>query len=97
MCDVDRPVNRIGRPLNALYRWMMGCTLVPNMEGDRRGMANRIFAAIAPQLQRAKTLKQTNRPAYRLLKHTVNGTLLLLVALIAWGLLQLVSAALGLG
>lgn len=97
MCDIDRPVTLIGRPINALYCWMMGCTLVPNMEGDRRGMANRIFARIAPQLQRAKALKQTNRAAYRLLKYTVNGTLLLLVALIAWGLLQLLSSALGLG
>lgn len=97
MCDIDRPVSLIGWPINAFYRWLMGATLVPNMDGDRRGMANRIFAGIAPQLQRAKALKQTNRSAYRLLKYTINGTLLLLVALIAWGLLQLFSGVLGLG
>ena len=97
MCDVDRPVSWVGWPINAFYRWLMGATLVPNMAGDRRGMANRVFSGIAPQLQRAKTLKRTNRGTYRLLKYTVNGTLLLLVALTAWGLLQLFSGALGLG
>lgn len=96
MCDIDRPVHSLGRPINAFYRWLMRGTLVPNMAGDRRGLANRIFAGVSPQLQRAKALKQENIAAYRLLKYSVNGSLLLIVAALAWGLFYLLATLTGL-
>lgn len=97
MCDVDRPMTLFGRPINMVYRWLMRQTVVPNMEGDRRAPVNRLFAGLAPQLQRAKALKQTHRIRYRLLKYGVNALLLLILALLAWGVLALLAALFGLG
>lgn len=97
MCDIDPPMRLLGRPINMVYRWLMRQTVVPNMDGDRRGPVNRLFAALAPQRQRAKALKQSNRSLYRLLKYGVNGTLLLILVLLGWGLLALLPAVFGLG
>lgn len=80
-----------------VYRWLMRQTVVPNMEGDRRGPVNRLFAGLAPQLQRARALKQTHRIRYRLLKYGVNALLLLVVVLLGWGVLALLTALFGLG
>ena len=97
MCDIDRPVSFIGWPINAFYKWLMRQTLVPNMAGDRRGLANRVFAGIAPQLKRSKQLKASNYRAYLALKYSVNTLLLLLAAALAWGAIKLVLAFTGLG
>ncbi|KGF70738.1 dioxygenase [Hoeflea sp. BAL378] len=83
MCDVKRPLNPLGRVVNFFYKGLTRATVVPNTPEDRRGLANRVFAGLAPVLARSKALKSTNRPIYRLVKWSVNillGVLLLVLA-----------------
>lgn len=87
MCDVERPMNLIGRFINFCYKGLMRQTVVPNLPGDKRGMANVIFAGLSPLLARAKALKQTNRPLYKLIKYTVNTLLVLLITALAVGVI----------
>lgn len=77
MCDVERPTWGIGPVVNSLYKQLMRLTVVPNVEGDQRGLANSIFARVSPILARTKALKQTNRRRYKTLKYAVNTTLVL--------------------
>ena len=92
MCDVERPMNFFGRVINFFFKGLMRLTVVPNIEGDKRGFANRLFAALAPVNRKLKALKQTNRPLYRLIKYTINLTLILLVLALFAGLLTLFSS-----
>ena len=84
MCDVERPLNFIGSGINFLYKGLARLTVVPNIEGDTRGFANRAFAGIAPILARSRGLKQTNRPLYKLLKYSFNAALLVIVSLLVY-------------
>lgn len=86
MCDVDRPMNLVGRIVNLVFKFLMRLTVVPNMEGDKRGLVNSIFSTLSPVLKRTKTLKATNRKLYLLIKHTTNATLLTLTCAMAAGL-----------
>jgi beta-hydroxylase len=79
MCDIDRPTNLFGSVLNILYKSLARLSVVPNADCDRRGFANRVFASLAPLIGRSKTLKQTNRSLYLLLKYSVNTLLALIV------------------
>lgn len=79
MCDIDRPMHTVGRFINFLYKGLARLTVVPNLEGDKRGLANIIFSSLSPILQKSKELKQTNRPLYLTLKYTVNFLLLLIL------------------
>ncbi len=79
MCDVERPMNFLGKFINFLYKGLMSLTVVPNMAGDKHGLVNRIFSSLSPILQKTKTLKQTNRPLYLTIKYSVNTTLILLL------------------
>lgn len=88
MCDVARPLNFFGRIVNFVYGGIARLTVVPNMEGDKRGLANTVFAELAPILQKSKALKQTNRPLYLALKYTVNTALILIVVALLGGVLQ---------
>lgn len=88
MCDVDRPMHTLGSFINFLYKNLASLTVVPNLEGDKRGLANVIFSSLSPLLQKSKQLKQTNRNAYLALKYTVNLTLLLLVLAITAGVIN---------
>ncbi len=89
MCDVERPMNFLGRIINFFFKGLMRMTVVPNIEGDKRGFANILFAGLAPVNQKLKALKQSNKKLYTLIKYSINLTLILLgVALIA-GLFQL--------
>lgn len=90
MCDVERPLNLVGRCINFLYKGLVRHTVVPNLPEDRRGLANRGFAAAAPALARARALKQTHRKTYKLLKYTVNTTLALLISSLALGTVYLI-------
>lgn len=90
MCDVERPMHIIGKVINFFYKGLMRLTIVPNLEGDQRGLANRVFATLSPLLKKSKQLKQTNKKAYLVLKHSVNFTLLLIVAGALYGLLNLI-------
>jgi beta-hydroxylase len=89
MCDVERPMNFIGRFINWCFKGLMRMTVVPNIEGDRRGFANLLFSGLAPVNQRMKALKQTNRKLYVLIKYTINFTLILLAFAALAGLFQL--------
>jgi beta-hydroxylase len=93
MCDVERPLNLVGRFINFLYKGIARLTVVPNIEGDRRGLANRIFASVAPVFARTKSLKKTNRRLYNVIKYTFNGLLLAILALILLGVVRLVQFA----
>lgn len=93
MCDVERPMNFIGRWINFLYKGLARLTVVPNLEGDKRGFANQVFATLSPLVQKSKALKQTNRKLYLLVKHSVNLTLLVIVFALIAGLLSLIYKA----
>lgn len=79
MCDVARPMSWFGRLVNFFYSQLMRLTVVPNDETDRQGGANALFSKLNPIIERGKQLKQKNRPLYKLLKHTVNGILVLIL------------------
>ncbi|KZD09512.1 aspartyl/asparaginyl beta-hydroxylase domain-containing protein [Oceanibaculum pacificum] len=91
MCDVRRPLNLFGRLFNAAYRTLARASIVPNTLEDQRGLANRIFAGLAPVLARAKALKSTNRPLYRVVKWSVNILLVLVPIGLAAGVAQLLD------
>jgi len=88
MCDIDRPMSLLGRLINWPYKLLMRATVVPNTDEDRRGFANRVFSSMVPLLEKSKRLKETNLPAYKALKYTVNSILILAVAGLIWGLLK---------
>lgn len=90
MCDVERPMNWIGRALNWPYKQLMRATVVPNTDEDKRGFANRVFNGLVPVLEKSKKLKQTNLAAYKALKYTVNTVLILLVAGLVWLLIKFI-------
>jgi beta-hydroxylase len=89
MCDVERPMNFIGRFINFFFKGLMRMTVVPNIEGDKRGFANVLFSGLAPVNRKMKALKQSNRKLYLLIKYTINLTLILLAFAVIAGLLQL--------
>lgn len=82
MCDVERPLSFPGKIINAIVRFFMQFSVVPNMAGDKQGLVNKIFSGLAPMLQKAKELKQIDPPRYKLLKYTVNISLMLLSLII---------------
>ena len=89
MCDIDRPMSFIGRCVNFFYKSLAKLTVVPNMEGDKRGFANILFAGLAPINRKLKALKQTNLILYKAIKHTINLTLILVAFALLAGTLQL--------
>ncbi len=91
MCDVKRPLNPLGAVFNFFYMSLTRASVVPNTAEDDRGLANRIFAGLAPVLARTKSLKSTNRSLYRVVKWSVNTVLLLLVLGLLAGAVLLVG------
>ena len=94
MCDVERPLNFIGTAINFVYKGLARLTVVPNIEGDYQGFANRAFSTIAPLLARSRGLKKTNRPLYKLIKFAFNAALLVLFGLLLYGLYHAIRAML---
>ena len=94
MCDVERPMGIFGKFVNFFYKGLARLTVVPNTDEDKRGFVNATFAGLAPLIGKIKALKQTNKALYKLIKYTVNLSLLLIIAGIIGGLMQLVSMAL---
>ena len=90
MCDVERPMNVLGKIFNAFYKTLTRFSIVPNLEGDKAGLANAIFMGVNPILKRAKELKATNKKLYLILKYTLNTILLTLF----FGVLALVFSLL---
>lgn len=91
MCDIDRPMNFFGKAINAVFKFLMSFTVVPNMAGDKRGLVNTIFSSVSPILRKSKELKASNKAAYLLLKYTVNTVLIMLLLLLILGAVKLVS------
>lgn len=79
MCDVERPMFLIGPFINFIYKIAMRMSIVPNTAEDQRGFANKVFAGLAPLLQKTKALKTTSPFKYKLIKHTVNFILLVIL------------------
>ena len=79
MCDVDRPLNWLGRQFNRCYLAMARHSLVPNLPENQQGAVSALFAALSPWPQRALQLKARHRRAYKLLKWLLNTTLILLL------------------
>lgn len=90
MCDIERPMSPIGRLLNWPYKLLMRATVVPNTDEDKRGFANKTFSTLVPLLDKSKRLKETNLPAYKALKYTVNGSLFLILGAIVWSAIKFV-------
>lgn len=80
MCDVERPTWVVGPIVNFFYKGLMRLTVVPNTEGDQRGLANSIFARLSPMLANTRELKRTNPGRYTAIKYSVNTTLAVLVS-----------------
>jgi beta-hydroxylase len=91
MCDVKRPLNPLGAVFNFFYQGVTRASVVPNTPEDRRGLANKVFAGLAPILARSKALKSTNRPLYLVIKWSVNVLLSLLLLAVPVGLVQLLN------
>lgn len=86
MCDVERPMNRLGRAFNALYSVLPRALRVPNTHEDNRGALNALYALVAPWRITALKLKAQRRRLYLLLKYLLNAAILSA----AFGLLYLV-------
>ena len=88
MCDVERPMSWFGRLINSPYKLFMRLSIVPNMDGDKRGIANQVFQRIVPILQWSKQLKSTNLALYKIVKYVTNSTLLVILLGILWVLFR---------
>ncbi|MGH8579755.1 MAG: aspartyl/asparaginyl beta-hydroxylase domain-containing protein [Gammaproteobacteria bacterium] len=91
MCDIERPMNFIGRFVNSYYRQVMKWGIVPNTAADKRGLANAIFSRLAPISGRVRKLKSSNKWLYHLMKYTLNTTLIVLVTSLLAGLFLALS------
>lgn len=91
MCDIARPTYGVGSVLRWAYEGLARLTVVPNLVGDKKGFANRVFAHLAPVLARSKALKATNRSLYRVVKWSVNVGLILGVLAALTAILRLAS------
>lgn len=89
MCDIKRPMNFPGNLINFFYSKLMSITVVPNMDGDKQGLVNKIFSTISPILRQTKQLKQTNRPLYLAIKYTVNTLLFVIILALIYAILSL--------
>jgi beta-hydroxylase len=63
--------------------------VVPNTPEDRRGLANRVFAGLAPLALLRRRLKSTSQPLYLVIKWSASMLLLLLPLLLAEGVVLL--------
>jgi beta-hydroxylase len=91
MCDVERPMGIVGKIVNFFYKGLTRLTVVPNTDEDKRGFVNAVFAGLAPLIAKIKGLKQSNRPLYYLIKHTINLSALLIIILILAGAFQFIA------
>jgi beta-hydroxylase len=89
MCDIDRPTHTLGTLINSVFKVLMRATVVPNTSEDKQGLVNTIFSSLGPVLKKTKALKETNLALYKVIKHSVNFALLLVVIGLAAGLVNL--------
>ena len=95
MCDVERPMNWVGRIFNAVYKLIQAQLLVPNLPGDKAGSLNKIFSSVTPFLAWSKELKRRNKKLYLPLKWTFNTLLLLILLGIIYGIIAGVMSVFG--
>ena len=91
MCDVDRPLNILGRCCNVFYRVLIKGTVVPNTTEDERGIFSALFATLAPLKTITVKLRAEHRNIYKILKWAINSSLLLLLLALLYGFITLVS------
>jgi beta-hydroxylase len=72
MCDIQRPLNPLGRLLNAPLLGLLSLTIVPNLPGDHRGLVNRLFTLVAPLLRWPRRFKPRYPATYRVGKLLFN-------------------------
>lgn len=94
MCDVDRPMNAFGRAFNRAYRVIASGTVVPNTTEDRRGLFNKLFAALIPFREKSLRLRERNFTAYKALQLSFNTTLIALVIMVLFAVFWLIETAL---
>lgn len=94
LCDVERPMNLLGRMFNRFYCMVASGTLVPNTPEDKRGPVSALFAALAPLQERAQRLRAQRRWLYNICKFSLNITLLVVVVLILPAVLLALEAVL---
>ena len=92
MCDVERPMNSVGRAFNLLYRWLIKGTLVPNTTEDKTGVFSALFASLAPLSKSAQKLRSERRQLYKLLKLTLNTSLLAALFAVLFGFFSVFEA-----
>jgi beta-hydroxylase len=89
-CDVERPMR--GRVMRAVNRWVIrhvvALTATKNVEGERVGLANRVFGLVYRVRLPLKRLKKASRPAYYALKYGALGAALYLVLFAGTGVLR---------
>jgi beta-hydroxylase len=81
-CDVERPLrNPLVRALNRFaIRHVVGMTATKNVEGEKVGLANRVFAVLYRVRPALKKLKTANRTLYYAMKYALMlGALYLLL------------------
>jgi beta-hydroxylase len=94
LCEVQRPMNLLGRTFNWFYSIIARGTLVPNTPEDRRGVVSALFAALAPLQEKAQRLRASRRSLYTLCKVSLNMTLLAILILMLFGVLRAFEAVL---
>jgi beta-hydroxylase len=79
-CDVERPIpNPVMRAVNRwVIRNLVGMTATKNVEGERVGLANRVFGFVYQFRAPLKRMKKANRTVYYALKY---GLILAVLAL----------------
>ena len=81
MCDIDRPTWGPGKVLNFILKQILRFSVVPNIEGDKEGLFNSIFSGLMPVMEKIRKLKETNLFLYKVIKHTVNLSLAVLLVI----------------
>lgn len=70
-CDVARPIR--SPVVRALNRWvirhLVGMTATKNVEGEKVGLANRLFGVVYPLRVPLRRFKNANRRLYYLIKY----------------------------
>lgn len=94
MCDVERPLSFIGKIFNFFYKTVLRLSVVPNMEGDKKGLFNNTFSSISPLIAKVRLLKETNMMIYKTIKYSVNFVLALLLLGLIYLLITFVSGLL---
>lgn len=91
MCDIKRPLYFPGNLINIIAQFFLKATVVPNVEGDRKGLVNFIFSSITPIMQQVRSLKKDNILLYKIIKYAVNISLLCILVLLTMFTVNLAS------